>query len=79
LTFPLIMAHVDEMVTVSEAAIVAAVRFLLLRLKLLVEPSGALGVAALMSGAILPRGRVGVILSGGNIDPPTLMRVIDEG
>ncbi len=78
LTFPLILANVDEMVTVTETAIVEAVRFLLLRLKLLVEPSGALGVAAMISGAIKPRGRVGVVLSGGNIDIPTLTLILDR-
>lgn len=68
-TFPLVLRHVDEMVTVSEDAIRAALRFLLERLKLVVEPTGALGVAALLSGAVSPRGgRVGVVLSGGNLD-----------
>ena len=56
-TFPLVLEHVADMVTVSEKAIVDAVRFLFLRLKLVVEPSGALGVAALLSGAYKPKGR----------------------
>lgn len=69
LTFPLVLQHVAEMVTVSEAAIEEAVRFLFHRLKLVVEPSGALGVAALLSGAFnRPGARVGVVLSGGNVD-----------
>ncbi|MDJ0988926.1 MAG: threo-3-hydroxy-L-aspartate ammonia-lyase [Desulfobacterales bacterium] len=76
LTFPLIQANVDDFVTVSEAAIGEAVRFLFYRLKLVVEPSGALGVAALLSGALAPRGRVGIILSGGNIDGPTMTRIL---
>lgn len=76
LTFPLVLNHVADMVTVPEAAIVEAVRFLFLRLKLVVEPSGALGVAALLSGAIKPEGRVGVILSGGNIDPQTMVKIL---
>ncbi len=78
LTFPLIRANVDDFVTVSEAAIGEAVRFLFYRLKLVVEPSGALGVAALLSGALAPRGRVGIILSGGNIDGPTMTRILQD-
>ena len=76
LTFPLIRKYVDDMQTVSETAIVAAVRFLFYRLKLVVEPSGALGVAALISGRVTPRGKIGVILSGGNIDGPTMTRIL---
>lgn len=69
LTFPLIREHVDQIVTVSEAAIIAAMRFLWERAKLVVEPSGAVSVAVLWEGKIDLRGlRVGVILSGGNVD-----------
>lgn len=75
LTFPLILEYVDEMTTVSEASIMEAVRFLFYRMKLVVEPSGALGLAALLSRRVIPHGRVGVILSGGNVDAPT-MKVI---
>ncbi len=78
LTFPLVRAYVDDMVTVSETAIAEAVRFLFFRTKLVVEPSGALGVAALLSGAVRLSGRVGVILSGGNVDAAT-MRLILSG
>ncbi|MBL0715802.1 MAG: threo-3-hydroxy-L-aspartate ammonia-lyase [Desulfosarcina sp.] len=78
LTFPLIRENVDAFATVSEAAIMAAVRFLFYRLKLVVEPSGALGLAALLSGAVKPRGRVGVIISGGNIDGPTMTRILQD-
>ena len=76
LTFPLIREYVDDMQTVSETDIIDAVRFLFYRLKLVVEPSGALGVAALLSGRVTPRGNVGVILSGGNIDGPTMSRIL---
>jgi threonine dehydratase len=55
-----------------------AVKFLFYRLKLVVEPSGALGVAALLSGEIQPRGRVGIILSGGNIDGTTMKTILDS-
>ncbi|MBT8098604.1 MAG: pyridoxal-phosphate dependent enzyme, partial [Gammaproteobacteria bacterium] len=71
-TFPLVLRHVADMVTVSEEAIREAVAFLLIRTKMLVEPSGALGVAALLSGAVEAKGNVGVILSGGNVDLETL-------
>ncbi|MEM7537134.1 MAG: threo-3-hydroxy-L-aspartate ammonia-lyase [Chloroflexota bacterium] len=76
LTFPLALDYVDDMVTVSEEAIMEAVRFLFYYTKLVVEPSGALGVAALLSGAIEAQGRVGVILSGGNIDAATMSMIL---
>ena len=76
LTFPLICEHVDDMQTVSERAIMEAVAFLFYRMKLVVEPSGALGLAALLSGAVKPKGRVGVILSGGNIDAATMGEIL---
>jgi len=75
-TFPLVLEYVDDMRTVSEDAIIEAVRFLFYRTKLVVEPSGALGVAALLSGAVQASGRVGVILSGGNVDGPTMARIL---
>lgn len=75
-TFPLVLRYVDDMRTVSEAAIIDAVRFLFFRAKLVVEPSGALGVAALLSGAVPVRGRVGVILSGGNVDAVTMTTIL---
>jgi threo-3-hydroxy-L-aspartate ammonia-lyase len=75
LTFPLVRALVADMVTVSEEAILEAVHFLFERTKLVVEPSGALGVAALLTGAVkAPGQRIGVILSGGNVDPALLAR-----
>ena len=76
-TFPLVQEFVDDMQTVSESAIIQAVKFLFLRMKLVVEPSGALGVAALLSGAVKPKGRIGVILSGGNIDAATMKFILD--
>ncbi|MCC7054013.1 MAG: threo-3-hydroxy-L-aspartate ammonia-lyase [Gemmatimonadaceae bacterium] len=76
LTFPLLLEHVDDMVTVSDADLVAAVRFALIRMKLLVEPSGALGLAALMSGKAPVHGRVGIIVSGGNVDPEMLRWIL---
>ena len=65
-------ANVDEFVNVTEAQIIAATKFLFERMKLVVEPSGALGVAALLAGLDTPD-KVGVILSGGNLDPSVLL------
>lgn len=76
LTFPIIRRHVDDFATVSEEAIMEAVRFLFFRVKIVVEPSGALGVAALLSGVWKGQGRVGVILSGGNVDGATMTRIL---
>lgn len=68
-TFPLVLRHVDGMATVSEGAILRAMLFLWERMKLVVEPTGALGAAALLEGSVTaPGGRVGVIVSGGNVD-----------
>ena len=53
-----------------------AVRFLFYRMKLVVEPSGALGVAALLSGAAPASNRVGVIISGGNIDADVILKIL---
>lgn len=73
LTFPIIQRHVARVVTVSDDEIRAAIRFLLLRMKLVVEPSGAAGVAAALAARLPDTARrVGVIVCGGNIDPPLL-------
>jgi threonine dehydratase len=77
-TFPLVMKYVDAMKTVSEESIIEAVKFLFYRMKIVVEPSGALGVAALLSGALKPQGHVGVIISGGNIDSATMKMILDS-
>jgi threonine dehydratase len=76
ITFPLVRTFVDAMATVSEESIMEAVRVLFYRLKLVVEPSGVLGLSALLSGKVRPQGRVGVILSGGNVDGPTMQRIL---
>jgi threonine dehydratase len=80
LTFPVIQRLVDDVVTVSERQIVDAMVFLFERLKIVVEPSGAVGVAALLAGCVPDAaGRtVGVILSGGNVDGG-LFRTITAG
>ena len=64
---------VDDIVLVQEAEIVAAMRLVWERMKILIEPSAAVPVAALMNGAIDAKGStVGLILSGGNLDLDTL-------
>jgi len=69
LTFPLVLNYVDDMVTVSETAIISTMFFLWERLKIVVEPTGALAAAALLEGVVTaPGARVGVIISGGNVD-----------
>ena len=78
ITFPLVLEYVDDMKTVSEEAIIEAVRFLFYRMKLVVEPSGALGLAALLSRAVIPEGRIGIILSGGNIDSATMITILSS-
>lgn len=69
LTFPLVLRHVFDIITVTDPQIVEAMRFLWERMKLVVEPTGALAAAGVLSGAIDVRDRrVGIILSGGNVD-----------
>ena len=69
LTFPLVLANVHDFLTVSDEELVEAMRFLWERMKLVVEPTGALATAGVLSGKLDTRGaRVGVILSGGNVD-----------
>ena len=76
-TFPLILEYVDDMKTVPERAIMEAVKFLFYRMKIVVEPSGVLGLAAVLAGSVNAEGRVGIILSGGNIDGATMSKILD--
>ena len=80
LTFAILQKNLEGILLVSDEEIVAALRFLLLRAKLLAEPTGAVSAAAVLAGKLpLPRGsRVGVILSGGNVDPAILVGVLKE-
>lgn len=69
ITFPLVMEHVDDMVSVSDDEIRSAMAFIMQRMKLVVEPTGALAYAAVHSGRVDVSGkRVGVMISGGNLD-----------
>ncbi|GMA37356.1 threonine ammonia-lyase [Demequina litorisediminis] len=79
LTFPLIRDLVDEIVTVDEDDLARAVLVILERTKLVVEPAGAAGVAAILGGLIAPVGPTTVVLSGGNIDPLLMQRIIGHG
>ena len=76
-TFPIVEDLVDDIVVVSDDEIRTALRFLLTRMKIVVEPSGAVGVAALMHAKI-PAGlhRIGVVLSGGNVDLEMIARLV---
>jgi threo-3-hydroxy-L-aspartate ammonia-lyase len=69
-TFPLVLRYVHDMVTVSDAQLVSAMLFLWERMKIVVEPTGVLGAAGLFERkvGVPPGARVGVILSGGNVD-----------
>ena len=77
LPLELLRRLVDGVVTVSDAELVAAMRFAFERLKLVVEPGGAAGLAALLAGRIDLRGaRVGVVLSGGNVGAQQFARLL---
>ena len=79
LPFSIIRELVDDVVTVSEESLARALIFLLERAKMVVEPAGAVGVAALMEAKIENPGTTAVILSGGNIDPMLMLKVIQRG
>jgi threonine dehydratase len=78
LTFPINKQNLAGVLLVSDKEISEAVRFLLLRCKILVEPTGAVPAAAVLTGKLpMPAGsRVGVVLSGGNIDPALLAEIL---
>ena len=78
-TFPIVQSLVEDVLLVTDDEIREALRFLLTRMKIVVEPSGAVGVAALLR-AKLPAGlrRVGVVLSGGNVDLKVLAELSAE-
>jgi threonine dehydratase len=79
LTYDHVQAFVDEIVTVDEDAISQAVVLLLERAKSVVEPAGAVSLAALMAGRVGGTGLAVALLSGGNVDPFLLLRLIDRG
>lgn len=68
-TFPLVLRYVDDMLTVTDDELLRAMFFLWERMKIVVEPTGALAGAALLEGKVEAKGlRVGVVISGGNVD-----------
>jgi threonine dehydratase len=77
LTFPVLQANAEDVLTVSEDEIVETMRLMLFRMKILVEPTGAVAAAAVLFGR-LPKDikRVGVVVSGGNVDPDALARFV---
>jgi threonine dehydratase len=79
LNFEIIRDVVDEVITVDEDDIARALLVLLERAKLVVEPAGAVGVAAILAGKIQHSGTTVAILSGGNIDPLVMERIISHG
>lgn len=69
LTFPIVLGNVDQVVTVSEEGIVTAMRMIWERMKIIIEPSSAVPLAAILENKVEVKGqRVGIILSGGNVD-----------
>ena len=79
LNFDIIQATVDEVVTVSDDDTARALVMLLERAKLVVEPAGAVAVAAILAGKVTGSGKTVAILSGGNIDPMLLQRIVAHG
>lgn len=77
--FEIIRKNIDKVVTVSENEIAKAILVLLERSKQVVEPAGAVGVAAILAGKLKLKGKTVVILSGGNMDPLLLQRVVRHG
>ena len=79
LPFEIIHQLVDEVVTVTDDDIARALLMLLERAKQVVEPAGAVGVAAILAGKVKAAGPTVAVLSGGNIDPLLLQRVVSHG
>jgi threonine dehydratase len=79
LTFAHVSKLVDDVVTVTEEDISRALLMLLERSKLVVEPAGSVGVAALLAGAVRVETPAVAVLSGGNIDPLLLLKMIEHG
>jgi threonine dehydratase len=79
LTLAHVQAYVDDVVTVTEEEISQAVLLLLERSKAVVEPAGAVGLAALLAGKVPGTGPAVTILTGGNVDPLLLVKMIDHG
>lgn len=80
ITFPLVLHYVDDMVTVSEEAILRTMFFLWSRLKIVVEPTGVLAAAALLESVVTASdAKMGVIISGGNVDLAQVGKLFSGG
>ena len=81
LTFPILQQNVADIALVSDAEVAAAMRYAFSNLKLVVEPGGAVGLAALLSGKVKAwgDGTTGLVLSGGNVDPGLFAEVLAGG
>jgi len=79
LTLAHVRAYVDDVITVTEEEISRAVLLLLERAKAVVEPAGAVGLAAILAGKVAGTGPAVAVLSGGNVDPLLLIKLIDHG
>lgn len=79
ITFPLVMRYVHDLVAVSDEALLRTMFFLWERLKIVVEPTGALAATALLEGIVkAPSSRVGVIISGGNVDLQQISKLLGD-
>ncbi|MEO0838061.1 MAG: threo-3-hydroxy-L-aspartate ammonia-lyase [Cyanobacteria bacterium J06643_5] len=79
MTFPLVLKYVDDMVTVSEKAIIRTMFFIWERMKIVVEPTGVLAATALLEGVVKsPGDKIGVIISGGNVDLSKIGKLFNE-
>jgi len=79
LTFPILQHTAEDVLTVSDEEIIETIKFFLFRMKLLVEPSGAAAAAAVFTGKLPGNARrVGVVLSGGNIDAELLSQILNK-
>ena len=78
LTFPILQATVADVAVVTDAEVAEAMRLAFSMLKLVVEPGGCVGLAALLTGKITPKTgqTVGLVLSGGNVDPELFARIL---
>jgi len=77
LTFPILQANLADVAVVADAEVAEAMRYAFATLKLVVEPGGSVGLAALLAGKIAVEGEtVGLVLSGGNVDPELFARVL---
>ena len=80
LTFPILQAHVNDIVTVTDMQLCAQMRFFAERMKMVVEPTGCLAAAAVMHNVVdVSSARVGVIVSGGNVDMDMFTNFIRSG